>query len=414
MNSPYLIQKGDRVLARVTKSVDSVALYMACLKLGAIYIPVNPDSEPKLFVTCDSKCDMVFRDQVPHVIKEIDLSRESKKVKPEMGVENVEKSDPACIVYTSGTTGQPKGAILTHYGLASNAESLLDAWQFVQTDVDKFNMEDVMKYLPQCTVMMGVPTYYSRILSEPRFGREHYRNVRLFVCGSAPLSPAIWDEFRNQTGHAILERYGMTEALVITSNPMDPKGRIVGSVGKAIRGTKIRIDAETSNIEIKSDSLFGGYWKNPEKTREDFTDDGYFITGDMGEIDDAGYLRILGRSKDLVITGGLNVYPKELEDQIDKMEEIAESAVIGIPHDDFGEAVVAVVCLKENKYDDKSLQQMEDKILHRLGLTNARYKVPKRVFFLHALPRNSMAKIQKNVLRLQFKETFLEGDRKKK
>ncbi|KAL6724518.1 hypothetical protein Aduo_019403 [Ancylostoma duodenale] len=420
LNGKYNISKGDRVLCRTSKTLDSVALYMACLQLGAVYIPVNPsytrsetdhyvkDSTPKLLVTCDEEKDKIFQDRIANVQHERTLSKQSQNASVVLDIENVDSSDVACVCYTSGTTGLPKGAMLTHGSLSSNAEALIQAWRFTENDKllhmlpfyhvhgmfislscslfshstviwrEGFSVEDCLKWLPSTTVMMGVPTYYSRLLSKPEFTRDILTHMRLFVSGSAPLSNPVWEEFKTRTGHAILERYGMTEAQVICSNPYDD--RRPGCVGMPVGDTKLRINKE-GGIEIQSSSLFSGYWKNPAKTAQEFTQDKYFITGDIGAIDDDGFLRILGRGKDLVITGGFNVYPKEIEDCIDRLPDVSESAIIGVPHKDLGEVPVAVA----------------------LTEVLVKYKVPKRVVFLPKLPRNSMAKIQKNVLREQYK-----------
>ncbi|EYC31886.1 hypothetical protein Y032_0003g1287 [Ancylostoma ceylanicum] len=413
---------------------------MACLQLGAIYIPVNPsytrsetdhyvkDSTPKLMVTCDEEKDKIFQDCIANVQHERTLSKESQTAAAVLDVENVESSDVACVCYTSGTTGLPKGAMLTHGSLSSNAEALIQAWRFTENDKllhmlpfyhvhgmfialscslfshstvlwrERFSVEDCLKWLPSTTVMMGVPTYYSRLLSTPEFTRDLLPHVRLFVSGSAPLSNPVWEEFKTRTGHAILERYGMTEAQVICSNPYDD--RRPGCVGMPIGDTKLRINKE-GGIEIQSSSLFSGYWKNPAKTAQEFTQDKYFITGDIGAIDEDGFLRILGRGKDLVITGGFNVYPKEIEDCIDRLPDVSESAIIGVPHKDLGEAPVAVVSIDSAQPFDE--EKMERDIIKALTEVLVKYKVPKRVVFLPKLPRNSMAKIQKNVLREQYK-----------
>uniref|UniRef100_A0A0N5BJM2 AMP-binding domain-containing protein n=1 Tax=Strongyloides papillosus TaxID=174720 RepID=A0A0N5BJM2_STREA len=441
LNTNYNVKKGDRVLSRVTKSVDSLALYLGTLRLGAIYIPVNPmytlketkhfveDSEPKVFVTLDHEKDRTFNSLVPHVVDENKLSIEcTNSTSPDMSIEPVSNDDIACICYTSGTTGLPKGAMITHGGLTSSAENLSSFWRFTSNDtllhmlpfyhihglflslscslfshssmiwINKFSVEDAIKYLPISTVMMGVPTFYTRLLKSPKFVSQNHSNIRLFVSGSAPLTPAVWREFKKVVGKEIIERYGMTETMVITSNPYDGE-RIPGSVGVPLPGTKIRIN-DNNVVEVKSDSLFKGYWKNPEKTKKEFTDDGYFITGDMGMINDNGYLSILGRNKDLIISGGLNVYPKEVEDVIDHIPFVSESAVIGVPHSDLGECVVAVVCTKDKLINDKD---REDVIREECRKELAGYKVPKKVIFIDELPRNSMSKIQKNILRDTYK-----------
>ncbi|KAE9416022.1 hypothetical protein Angca_008565, partial [Angiostrongylus cantonensis] len=419
---------GDRVLCRTTKNLDAVALYLACLQIGAIYVPVNPsytlgetkhfvkDCTPKLMVTCTEEKDSALRELVTNIVNEKKLSVESKNATAELHFENVENDDVACICYTSGTTGVPKGVMLTHGSLSTNAEALVDTWRFTKDDRllhmlpfyhvhgmfislscslfshstvlwrEHFSVENCLKWLPSTTVMMGVPTYYSRLISTPEFNRGLLSQLRLFVCGSAPLSTPLWVEFKSRAGHSILERYGMTEAQVICSNPYDD--RRPGSVGKPIADTKLRINRE-GVIEIKSSSLFAGYWNDPVKTLEEFTVDKYFITGDLGLVDEDGFLHILGRKKDLVITGGFNVYPKEVEDCIDHLPDVEESAVIGmssvaqvtedhfylsvlgVPHKDLGEVVVAVVHSKSSA----SQEENEQAIIWALRKVLAEYKV---------------------------------------
>ncbi|KAJ1347904.1 AMP-binding enzyme [Parelaphostrongylus tenuis] len=447
----YAINKGDRVLCRTTKSLDAVALYMACLQIGAIYVPVNPsytlhetkhfveDCSPKLMVTCTEEKDSALHELISNIVNENKFYAESKSATTELDVENVENDHVACICYTSGTTGLPKGVMLTHGSLSTNAEALVHTWRFTRDDKllhmlpfyhvhgmfislncslfshstviwrERFSIEDCLRWLPSTTVMMGVPTYYSRLLSSPGFNRQLLSQLRLFTCGSAPLSTPLWVDFKSRTGHSILERYGMTEAQVICSNPYDD--RRPGSVGKPIADTKLRINQE-GVIEIKSSSLFAGYWNNPEKTANDFTMDKYFITGDLGSVDEDAYfeenssfscfLHILGRKKDLIITGGFNVYPKEVEDCIDHLPDVEESAIIGVPHKDLGEVVVAVVNSKSLANEKGS----EQAIISALKKVLVEYKIPRRVIFVPSLPRNSMAKIQKNVLREQLRDLF--------
>uniref|UniRef100_A0A0N4Z4N9 AMP-binding domain-containing protein n=1 Tax=Parastrongyloides trichosuri TaxID=131310 RepID=A0A0N4Z4N9_PARTI len=443
LNHTYNVKKGDRVLARITKSVDSLALYLATLRLGAIYIPVNPmyteketthfinDAEPKLFVTLDYQKDSLFKDRISHVVDENKLSQESTTSTPDLSIESVSDNDIACICYTSGTTGLPKGAMITHGGLTSSASSLSSFWKFTSHDtllhmlpfyhihglflslscslfshssmiwLNKFSVDEAVKYLPKSTVMMGVPTFYTRLLKSSKFVSQNHSNIRLFVSGSAPLTPAVWREFKEVVGNEIVERYGMTETMVITSNPIEGK-KIPGSVGIPLPETKIRINKDNV-VEVKSNSLFKGYWKNPEKTKAEFTNDGYFITGDMGKIEENGYLYILGRNKDLIISGGLNVYPKEVEDVIDHIPFVSESAVIGLPHSDFGECVIAVVARKESLDDKKQEEEIKEICKKEL----AKYKIPKKVIFVDELPRNSMSKIQKNILRDTYKRLQL-------
>ncbi|KAK6029439.1 AMP-binding enzyme [Ostertagia ostertagi] len=358
------------------------------------------DATPKLMVTCEGSKDSVFRDRIANVLDENLLSKETREAKAMLDIEHVDSSDVACVCYTSGTTGLPKGAMLTHGSLSSNAEALVDAWRFTENDRllhmlpfyhvhgmfislncslfshstviwrDRFSLDDCVKWLPSTTVMMGVPTYYSRLLSSPSFNGSLLQQLRLFVSGSAPLSTPVWEEFKSRTGHAILERYGMTEAQVICSHPYDD--RRPGSVGKPVGDTKLRIN-KAGGIEIQGSSLFAGYWKNPTKTAQEFTADKYFITGDLGAVDEDGFLHILGRGKDLIITGGFNVYAKEIEDRIDRLPDIGESAIIGVPHKDLGEVVVAVVKVNSSKPINE--EEKEREIISSLKDVLVKYKV---------------------------------------
>ncbi|CAJ0583241.1 unnamed protein product, partial [Mesorhabditis spiculigera] len=438
-----IYRKGDRILGRTSKTVDAVALYLSCLQLGAVYVPLNPantleetehyikDSEPTLFVTSQLDGDRKFMNDSISVVDEKQLKTQASAKQACTDIESVDHDDIASLCYTSGTTGKPKGAMLTHRSLASNAETLVDIWKFSENDRllhmlpfyhvhglflslscslfshssvnwrSKFDAIDCMKQLKNSTVMSGVPTFYSRLLQDSSFNRASVpSHLRLFISGSAPLSLATWEEFEKRTGHRILERYGMTEGLVICSNLYEKEGRIPGSVGKPIPGTKLRLNSE-GGIEIQSPSLFRGYWRNPAKTKEDMTDDEFFITGDVGDIDEKGFVRILGRSKDLVISGGMNIYPKEIEDVTDKLDGVAESAFIGVPHKDFGEALVGVVALENGVTKDPKAMIAELKE-HLAG-----YKIPKQIIFVPTLPRNAMAKVQKKELREQFKNLFL-------
>ncbi|VDM53333.1 unnamed protein product [Angiostrongylus costaricensis] len=393
-------------------------------------------------VTRSVEKDSALHEFVTNVVNEKKLSVESKNVTAELSVENVENDDVACICYTSGTTGVPKGVMLTHGSLSTNAEALVDTWRFTKDDKllhmlpfyhvhgmfislncslfshstvlwrEHFSVDNCLKWLPSTTVMMGVPTYYSRLVSAPEFNRELLSQLRLFVCGSAPLSTPLWVEFKSRTGHSILERYGMTEAQVICSNPYDD--RRPGSVGMPLADTKLRINRE-GVIEIKSSSLFAGYWNDPVKTAEEFTVDKYFITGDLGLVDEdgerghyqrkklgryesafrdllseefseeqsslSGFLHILGRRKDLVISGGFNVYPKEVEDCMNRLPDVEESAVIGmssVPHKDLGEVVVAVVHSKSSA----SQEENEQAIISALRKVLVEYKVGGILLFI--------------------------------
>jgi malonyl-CoA/methylmalonyl-CoA synthetase len=341
----------------------------------------------------------------------------------------------AAILYTSGTTGRSKGAMLTHDNLASNAKVLHTYWHWQKGDVllhalplfhvhglfvashgallngskmiflPKFDNAEALKHLPHSTVFMGVPTYYVRLLADPIFNQATCTNMRLFISGSAPLLIDTFKEFTQRTGHTILERYGMSETAMLVSNPYYGD-RIGGTVGMPLPGVSVRIvkgegtacaPEEIGDIQVKGANVFKGYWRMPEKTAEEFTADGYFKTGDVGKFSVNGYLSIVGRSKDLIISGGFNVYPKEIESIIDEIDGVVESAVIGVPHPDFGEAVTAVVVAKPNA----ALKEAE--VIGMLKAKIANFKVPKRIHFVSDLPRNAMGKVQKNVLREQFK-----------
>ena len=339
--------------------------------------------------------------------------------------------DLASILYTSGTTGRSKGAMLSHGNLTSNAESLKQAWEFSGDDVllhalpifhihglfvatnisllsgasilllPKFEPDAVFQALPQASVMMGVPTFYTRLLKDARLDEDRTRHMRLFISGSAPLLPETHTQWQERTGHAILERYGMTETNMNTSNPYRG-ARIPGSVGLPLPGVEIRIadgeghalpQGEIGMIEVRGPNVFKGYWKMPEKTEAEFRTDGFFMTGDLGSIGADGYLRIVGRGKDLIISGGLNVYPREIESLLDELAGVEESAVVGLPHDDFGEGVTAFLVLKPGA------QLTPEGVMESLGDRLARFKLPKRVLFIDQLPRNSMGKVQKSALR---------------
>jgi malonyl-CoA/methylmalonyl-CoA synthetase len=421
------IAPGDRVLAQTAKTPEAVVLYLATLRVGAVFVPLNTaytEAEVDSFIA-DAEPALVVRDAVA-------LAAESAALEP-LG-ESVARAadDLAALVYTSGTTGRSKGAMLSHGNLAANAVALHDAWGFRPSDVllhalpifhvhglfvalhcallsggamlwlPKFDDDAVVAGLDRATVMMGVPTFYTRLLANAAFTRERAARMRLFISGSAPLLPATFDEFERRTGMRILERYGMSEAAIITTNPLDG-ARLGGSVGYPLPGVELRIAGgqATGVIEIRGPSVFRGYWRMPEKTAQDFTADGFFITGDVGRVDPDGRVWISGRAKDLIISGGYNVYPKEIELVLDASPGVVESAVIGVPHPDFGEAVVAVVI---GSCDEAELVAGARKRL-------AGFKVPKRVFFVPELPRNAMGKVQKNVLRETYAGTFAARDR---
>jgi malonyl-CoA/methylmalonyl-CoA synthetase len=456
----YGVKVGDRVAVQVEKSPDAIALYLACLRVGAIFLPLNTaytlaeleyflgDAEPHLFVVrpeIEAKAkELAEKVGVPNVATlgqaaDGSLLEAAKGQPTEFEDVPRKRDDLAAILYTSGTTGRSKGAMLSHDNLYSNSRMLVDYWRFTERDVlihalpiyhthglfvatnvtllaggqmlflPKFDPDLIVKVMPRATAMMGVPTFYTRLLQHPGLTKEATAHMRLFISGSAPLLADTHKEWSARTGHAILERYGMTETNMNTSNPYDGD-RVPGTVGFPLPGVELRIaDPETGKIlgtdeigmiEVKGRNVFQGYWRMPEKTKAEFRADGFFITGDLGKIDSRGYVHIVGRGKDLIITGGFNVYPKEVESEIDALPGVVESAVIGVPHKDFGEGVTAVVV------PEKGAKLDEAEILKTLETRLAKFKLPKRVLFLDDLPRNTMGKVQKNLLRDQFKDLY--------
>jgi len=453
------IKIGDRVSVQVDKSPAALALYLACLRGGFVFHPLNPGYQPAeleyflanaapTIVVCDSSKLAAIQPLADNAgierVLTLDskgqgsLIEESRNTSCEPILVPRDLNDLAALLYSSGTTGVPKGIMLTHGNLLSSARSLVEAWAFRDQDrllhtlpmfhvhglfialscvllsgasmrwLDGFDAATVISGLPECTVMMGVPTYYTRLLNEAAFAADAAKNVRVFISGSAPLLEETFAAFESRTGHRILERYGMTETNVITANSLEGERR-PGTVGKPIPDVEVRIvdDSggdialnEVGNIQVRGPNVFIGYWQLPDKTAEDFTDDGYFITGDKGKIADDGYVMIVGRAKDMVISGGLNVYPKEVELFIDDLDGVKESAVVGVPHSDFGEAVVAVVVRDSESTID------EDSVIQSAKNSIANFKVPKRVVFVDELPRNSMAKVQKNILRENYSGLF--------
>ena len=453
------INKGDRIVVQVEKSIEAVLLYLACLRYGAIYIPLNPaytkeeveyflqDSDPTLFVCIpereSSMRALATEIGIPNLIslgQNVDGSIFDKLMNLESSqhVANCSEDDLAAILYTSGTTGRSKGAMLTHHNLLSNALILLDYWCWDEDDVllhalpifhvhglfvalhcallnsskviflDRFDTKRIIKELPNSTVMMGVPTFYVRLLRDNEFNKEKCSNMRLFISGSAPLLPETFYSFESLTGKKILERYGMTETGMLTSNPYNGD-RIAGTVGYLLPTVKGRIsnqngqpvsDEEIGILEVKGPNIFTGYWGMPEKTASEFRNDGYFVTGDMAFIDNTGRISIVGREKDLVISGGYNVYPKEIESILDEISGVNESCVIGLTHVDFGEAVTALIV------EEKHSKTSEKEIFKNLKDKLAKYKHPKAIMFIDELPRNTMGKVQKNVLRLKYKEYY--------
>ena len=421
------VAPGDRVGLQTDKSVEAVMVYLGVLKAGAAFLPLNS-------AYTHAEVDYFIGDAAPRVfITDAEAFRtEADAADPLLAT--VERADHhlASLIYTSGTTGRSKGAMLSHRNLAANARALHQAWGFTGDDVllhalpifhvhglfvamhcaflsgapmvwlPKFDDAQVLGGLAKSTVMMGVPTFYTRLLANPQFTRELTAHMRLFISGSAPLLESTFAEFEDRTGMRILERYGMSEAVIITSNPLDG-ARIPGSVGFPLPGVDLRIAGgeETGVLEIKGPSVFSGYWEMPEKTAEAFTADGFFITGDVGRQDPDGRVWISGRAKDLIISGGYNVYPKEIELVLDELAGVAESAVIGVPHPDFGEGVVAVVIGQPDRMGDEAA------MIAQCRRQLAPYKSPKRIVVVDALPRNTMGKVQKNLLRERFASLFM-------
>ncbi len=442
---------GDRIAVQVQKSVEAIALYLAAVRAGAVFLPLNTaytgaevgyfldDAEPAVFV-CDSARESEFAG-IDARLYSLDgdgsgsftAAAESQPVAFDNSARTAD--DLAAILYTSGTTGVSKGAMLSHDNLLSNALTLADYWQFSSDDVllhalpifhthglfvatnimlavggsmiflARFDVEQMLAQLPRVTSMMGVPTFYTRLLADERFERELVAHMRLFVSGSAPMLPETHIQFEERTGQRILERYGMTETNMNTSNPYHGERR-VGSVGFPLPGVEVRISdpetaqelapGETGMIEVRGPNVFLGYWRKPEKTELELRANGFFITGDLGKIDADGYVHIVGREKDLIISGGYNIYPKQIETEIDALEGVLESAVFGVKHADLGEAVaVAVVALPGHDIDPEQL-------IAALEPRLARFKLPRQVFVLEELPRNAMGKVQKNSLRKRY------------
>ncbi len=445
--------RGDRVAVQVEKSPASLFLYLGCLRAGLVYLPLNTayqrseltyflqDAQPRIVVCKPESLDLM-RELSAVATRVLTLDGEGRgsladaaaALPSEFVTVDSAPDDVAVILYTSGTTGRSKGAMVTHRNLLSNARALIDCWGFSERDVllhalpvfhihglfvanhcallsgarvlwhRKFDPALVLRDLPRATVMMGVPTFYTRLLAQPQFDREVCRNMRLFISGSAPLLLETFEDFRARSGQTILERYGMSEAGMICSNPLDAQRR-GGSVGFPLTGVSVRVANEqdrplprgdVGGIQIKGENVFAGYWHMPEKTREEFTADGYFRTGDVGTIDADGYVSIVGRAKDLIISGGYNVYPKEIELALDALPGVAESAVIGVPHPDFGETVAAVVVARKDAKLDPAAMIAE------LKKNFANYKVPKQVHVVEDLPRNAMGKVQKALLRERY------------
>ena len=448
------VRPGDRIAVQAPKRWEVVALYVASLQAGAVFLPLNTgyrydeityflkDATPRMIV-CEESIELVLQSflrgaNTALLTLNADGTGSLSKVFPDRPreFENVARgpNDLAALLYTSGTTGRSKGAMLTHDNLLSNAKVLTDLWRISANDtlihalpifhthglfvamntaliagarvnfMSGFDLDAIIAALPESTLMMGVPTFYTRLLGDVRLNRSLVANMRLFVSGSAPLLAETHEAFAERTGHRILERYGMTETSMITSNPYDGL-RQAGTVGLPLEGVEMRVTGTDGQpvsgdrvgvIEVRGPNVCRGYWKNPEKTSEALLDDGYFITGDMGRFDENGYLVIVGRQKDLIITGGYNVYPKEVEDVLNSIAGVSESAVFGVPHADFGEQVIAAIVPETGATLDESTLTEEVEI--RL----ARFKHPRKYLLTEELPRNAMGKVEKNVLREEF------------
>jgi len=450
------VAPGDRVVVQIEKSPLALALYLACLRCGAVYVPLNTaytprevayfltDALPRILVVRPEVMDVLASTAAAGVAQALTLDAHGNGSlaaladagSPDHSVTLRDRHDLAAIFYTSGTTGRSKGAMLTHANLASNALALHRAWGFVPEDVlihalpifhvhglfvathcallngsgmfflPRFDADTIIDLFPRATLLMGVPTFYTRLLQHPSLTAARCAHMRLFIAGSAPLLPNTFKAFEQRTGHQILERYGMTEAGMITSNPLNGK-RVPGTVGFPLPGVEVRVCNRDGRritdavgiLEVRGPNLFKGYWQMPDKTAAEFRSDGFFITGDLATIDTQGRVAIIGRAKDLIISGGHNVYPKEVENAINGIAGVDESAVIGLQHPDLGEAVVAVVTLQPGTDLD------EAGLISRLQGQLARFKQPKKVIFVDTLPRNAMGKVGKNALRARFAYT---------
>ncbi|UYV39214.1 malonyl-CoA synthase [Rhodobacteraceae bacterium D3-12] len=453
------LKPGDRVAVQVEKSAQALALYAACAQAGLVFLPLNTaytveelsyfiENSGASLIVCDTKSEQSLgrlADTLGAKIETLNadgsgtLMDKAGALPESFATVERDGEDLAAFLYTSGTTGRSKGAMLTHNNLLSNACTLAREWRFTANDVllhalpifhthglfvatnvtlaaggsmifmPKFDLDQIITRMPDATTMMGVPTFYTRLLNDPRFNRELASHMRLFVSGSAPLLAETHSQFEERSGHRILERYGMTETNMNTSNPYDGERR-AGTVGFPLPGVELKITApdtgeslphgQVGQIEVRGPNVFKGYWQMPEKTAAELRDDGFFITGDLGEIDEDGYVHIVGRNKDLIISGGYNIYPKEVELLLDDQPGVLESAVIGVPHPDFGETVLGVIVPKDDASPDI------DKILAAARHSLASFKLPRKLVVRTQLPRNTMGKVQKNILRDQFKGMF--------
>ncbi|MEM9795399.1 MAG: malonyl-CoA synthase [Pseudomonadota bacterium] len=449
------VAPGDRVAAQVEKSVDALVLYAACARAGLVFLPLNTaytadelgyfvsDSGASLFVCDPSKSDALhpMAEASGAVLATLSddgggsLGAAASQADPAFPTVPRQEDDLAAFLYTSGTTGRSKGAMLSQGNLLSNARTLTDAWAFTEADVllhalpifhthglfvatnvtlmaggsmiflPRFDLDCMIEAMPLCSALMGVPTFYTRLLDDPRFTRDLTGHMRLFISGSAPLLAETHRAFEARTGHRILERYGMTETNMNTSNPYDGDRR-AGTVGRPLPGVELRImgehgaveTGEVGTIEVRGPNVFRGYWNMPEKTAEELSSQGWFTTGDLGIQDADGYVTIVGRGKDLIISGGFNIYPKEIEVILDDLPGIRESAVIGVPHPDFGESPVALLVPANGAATD--LDAIAATVKDKL----ARFKHPAHYAVIDELPRNTMGKVQKNILRERYRD----------
>ncbi|SEK27535.1 malonate--CoA ligase [Pacificibacter marinus] len=453
------LKPGDRVAAQIEKSPEALALYAACVQAGLVFLPLNTaytvdeltyfiENSGAALVVCDGRNVTALTPVVQGLGGQVEtlnadgsgtLMVRAQRCSTAFATVDRNADDLAAFLYTSGTTGRSKGAMLTQANLLSNAQTLVKEWRFTAQDVlihalpifhthglfvatnvtlaaggsaifmPKFDQDAVIENLPRATAMMGVPTFYTRLLDDPRFTKDLTTHMRLFISGSAPLLAETHVKFEERTGHRILERYGMTETNMNTSNPYEGT-RKAGTVGFPLPGVELKItdpatgktlpDGDVGQIEVRGDNVFKGYWQMPEKTAEELRSDGFFITGDLGTIDDEGYVSIVGRNKDLIISGGYNIYPKEIELVLDEQPGVLESAVIGVPHPDFGETVVGVIVALPNQTPDL------DAIIEACKTSLARFKHPRKLVVVDALPRNTMGKVQKNILRDTYSDLF--------
>ena len=456
----YGLVAGDRLAVQIGKSANALAVYAACVQAGVIFLPLNTaytgaeveyfiDNSGAKLVLCDGEkqadiapiCDRLHaRLDIMNADGSGSFDDAARQHPTEFDTVDRAPNDLAAFLYTSGTTGRSKGAMLSHENLLSNSQVLVDHWRFGADDVllhalpifhthglfvatnvcllagcamrfyAGFDRDLIIRDIPKATSLMGVPTFYTRLLDDPRFDRDLTKNMRLFISGSAPLLAETHIQFEERTGHRILERYGMTETNMNTSNPYDGERR-AGTVGHALPGVEIKVSnpetgaelptGEIGVLEVRGPNVFQGYWQMPEKTREELRENGFFITGDLAYIDDRGYVTIVGRSKDLIISGGYNIYPKEIELILDDQAGILESAVVGVPHPDFGETVVAILVPAQGATPDT------DTIKTSVEGQLARFKQPRSYQIMDSLPRNTMGKVQKNILREMFKGLFV-------